>query len=101
MGVFGGFGQKAPSTGFGALAANPFANVISSASKPLGPIAGSKPAKPFGAPEDYSEDEGSDEEDDEESGDDEKLKKEKEPKTVKSEVFQETEGANSLSFSPY
>ncbi|KAF8429549.1 hypothetical protein EV426DRAFT_125658 [Tirmania nivea] len=91
MGFFGGFGQKAPAIGFGALAAKPFANVISSAPKPLGPVAGPKPVKPFGAPEDYSEDEGSDEEDDEESGDEEKSKKEKEPKTVKSEVFQETE----------
>ncbi|RPB24609.1 hypothetical protein L211DRAFT_178252 [Terfezia boudieri ATCC MYA-4762] len=91
VGVFGGFSQKAPSTGFGALAAKPFANVISSAPKPMGPIAGSKPVKPFGAPEDYSDDEGSDEEDYEGSGDEEKCKKEKEPKTVKSEVFQETE----------
>jgi len=102
LGVFGSFGQKAPSTSFGALSTKPFANIISSAPKPLGPIAGSKPAKPFGAPEDYSDDEGSDEEggDDEDSGDEEKSKKEKEPKTVKSEAFQETEGANFLSFSP-
>lgn len=99
--MFGGFGQKTTSTGFGALVAKPFANVISSAPKPLGPIASSKPAKPFGAPEDYSDDEGPDEEDDEESGDEEKSKKEKEPKPIKSEVFQETEGANSLSFNPY
>lgn len=103
LGFFGGFGQKAPSAGFGDIAAKSFPNVISGAPKPLGSIAGLKPAKPFGAPEDYSDDEGSDDEggDDEDSGDEEKSKKEKEPKTAKSEVFQETEGANSLSFSPF
>lgn len=92
---FGGFGQKAPTSGFGALAAKSGPDVISSAPKRLlQPLGSSKPAKPFGAPEDYSDEGGSDEEggEDDESGDDDKSKKEKEPKHTKSEVFQETEG---------
>ena len=95
-GNFGSFVQKVPTSGFGALAAKG-GNVISSAPKVLQPIGGLKPVRPFGAPEDYSDEEGSSEEGGgDESGDDEKARKEKESKVPKDEVFQETEGTGFL-----
>lgn len=91
---FGSFVQKAPASGFGALAAKG-GNVISNAPKALQPIGVLKPLRPFGAPEDYSDEEKSDEEGgDDESGEDEKARKERESKVLKDEMFQETEGTS-------
>ncbi|KAI5783900.1 hypothetical protein DFH27DRAFT_528711 [Peziza echinospora] len=92
IGGFGSFGAAAPKlppSGFGALAATSSGDVIAGAPK-LGSLApASKPAKPFGAPEDYDDSESDDDEgNSDDSGDEEKGKKES--KGSKPEGFHET-----------